>query len=287
MTTGAIRECADRVRAIPLPQVLDLLGAEPDRHDPAKWRTTKGTISVTASKFMNWSRGIGGGGAIDLVMHLQDANFLAALEWLSLHFPCRASTGSAPTAAPTPSHDRELRLPKPVAANLARVTRYLVEERRLPPSAIWPLVEAGRIYADAKGNAVFLMLLESGAPVGAELRGTTSRSWRGLAPGSRKDLGYFSAAPIEPSGVVLCESAIDALSCLVLHPELWCISTAGARPDPIWLARLLRNGQAVHCGFDADPAGDAAARALIARHPTVIRLRPPLHDWNDVLRSRS
>jgi hypothetical protein len=29
------------------------------------------------------------------------------------------------------------------------------------------------------------------------------------------------------------------------------------------------------------------ACALIALHPTVQRLRPPQHDWNDVLQARS
>ncbi|MBI4868348.1 MAG: DUF3991 domain-containing protein [Candidatus Wallbacteria bacterium] len=284
MTTRELREYADRVRAIPLPQVLELLGAERDRHDQAKWRTSKGTLSVTPSKFMNWSLGIGGGGAIDLVIHLLDLNFLAALEWLS-RSPGQATVGGVPLAAPPPWRSPELRLPRRVAANLPRVTRYLVEERRLPHSLIRPLMEAGRIYADRNANAVFLMLGERDAPVGAELRGTSSRSWRGLAPGSKKDLGYFSVAPTDPTGVVLCESAIDALSCLVLRPELRCISTAGARPDPIWLANLLGRGD-VHCGFDADPAGDAAANAMVRRHPTVLRLRPPRHDWNDALKSR-
>jgi hypothetical protein len=29
------------------------------------------------------------------------------------------------------------------------------------------------------------------------------------------------------------------------------------------------------------------ARAMIALHPTVQRLRPPHHDWNDVLKAQS
>ncbi len=41
-------------------------------------------------------------------------------------------------------------------------------------------------------NAVFLLLGNQNTPVGAELRGTTDRPWRGLAPGSHKDLGGFA-----------------------------------------------------------------------------------------------
>ena len=66
-----------------------------------------------------------------------------------------------------------------------------------------------------------------------------TRLWHALAPGSRKDLGCF-AIPDEPRPtVVLCESAIDAISCFALHPEYRCLSTAGARPNPRWLPPLL------------------------------------------------
>jgi hypothetical protein len=86
--------------------------------------------------------------------------------------------------------------------------------------------------------------------------------------------------------VVLCESAIDALSCFALHPGYQCLSTAGARPNPRWLPPLLEQGCQVYCGFDADRTGDAMAGAMLALHPAVQRLRPSHHDWSDVLRSR-
>ena len=33
-------------------------------------------------------------------------------------------------------------------------------------------------------------------------------------------------------------------------------------------------------------AGELSARQMIALHPMIKRLRPPAHDWNDVLASR-
>ena len=83
--------------------------------------------------------------------------------------------------------------------------------------------------------------------------------------------------------LVLCESAIDAISCFQLHRQGVCISTAGVRSDPRWLPGLIARGYVIYCGFDADPPGDAAASDMIARHPTVRRLRPSAHDWNDLL----
>lgn len=284
MNYNDVRKTANRVRAISLENVLSVLGAQRDRRDKARWHTEKGVLSVTGHKFMNWNQGGGGGGAIDLVIHLEDLGFLAAIEWLSRRFPDASSPEcTAPTAKPSA---RRLALPKPDATKLSLVTRYLVQERGLVLSVIEPLIEAGRIYADERGNAVFVMLEENDGPVGAELRGTTTRPWRGMAPGSRKDLGYFSVAAPSATSIILCESAIDALSCFLLRPRARCVSTAGARPNPRWLVPLLQSHH-VRCGFDADPTGDHMARAMIALHPTVTRLRPPQHDWNDVLRSQT
>ena len=49
------------------------------------------------------------------------------------------------------------------------------------------LITSGRLYADRRGNAVFLLLGKAGQPVGAELRGTSARVWRGMAPRLAKE----------------------------------------------------------------------------------------------------
>ncbi len=282
MTYHEIRDQADRVRGIPLEAVLLLNGAERDRYDPAKWHTAQGTLSVTGMKFMNWNLGVGGGGAIDLVIHLNRLGFQAAVQWLWHHF--QSSGARAPAK---PRQRPNLKLPPEDAGMRARVRRYLVHDRGLPPYLIQRLIDAGRLYADPRGNAAFLLLGKENRPVGAELRGTTPRHWRGMAPGSQKDLGYFSVPAPHATTIVLCESAIDAISCLALYPLHLCLSTSGARPNPPWLTALIRQGYALYCGFDSDPTGDHMAKAMIALHPTVKRLRPALHDWNDVVKSRS
>lgn len=229
MSFHDVRRAADRVRAIPLEAVLALCGAKPDSHDRERWHTAQGVLSVSGAKFFNWSRAAGGGGAIDLVIHLEGLGFKAAVEWLTRRFPSSAPFTCA--ARPTP-YGRQLQMPRPDPEKLPMVTRYLVCERRLAMAVIEPLVEAGTIFADQRGNAVFVMLEDHDRPVGAELRGTTPRPWKGLAPGSNKDLGYFSVSVPDAKAIVLCESAIDALSCFNLHPGTVCISTAGARPSP-------------------------------------------------------
>lgn len=273
--------------------MLEISGAQRDRYDPTKWHTRRGVLSVTGAKFMNWNLSAGGGGAIDLVIHLEGMDFKAAVAWLSNRFPdggpsepARQQQSSGSSGATTP-YGRTLTLPRRDDGNLSLVLHYLVDERRLPRSLVEPLADGGKIYADERANAVFLLSGEGDRPVGAELRGTRGRPFRAMAEGSRKDLGYFSVTASAPGRIVICESAIDALSCHTLQPDSLCVSTAGARPNPLWLAQLLERHVPVRCAFDADPTGDSMARAMIALHPAVTRLRPPLKDWNDVLRSRS
>jgi hypothetical protein len=150
-----------------------------------------------------------------------------------------------------------------------------------------PLLESGQLYADGRANAVFVLVAgKAQRPVGAELRGTGPRVWRGMAYGSDKDLGYFWIGTRAAREIVLCESAIDAISCFQIHPQRICISTSGVRANPPWLNVLIVRGYTILCGFDADHPGDAAAARMIALHPTVRRLRPSAHDWNDLLTSR-
>ncbi|MFC1453299.1 DUF3991 domain-containing protein [Verrucomicrobiota bacterium] len=287
MTHKPIAKRTDHLRAIPLPDVLHAAGARADPHDPAKWHTARGVLSVNGTKFFNWNEGRGGGGAIDLAMHLSTTSFLDALDWLA-----RLPAASQPQplrqrpAAQTPL-SAHLALPPPAAVRLPAVLRYLTGKRRLPRGLIQGLIGAGNLYADQRANAVFVLRDEQNIPVGAERRSTGTRSWRGMAPGSRRDRGYFAIAPAHPTTVILCESAIDAISCRLLCPHALCVSTAGARPDPAWLPALLTRNLPVFCGFDADPTGERIALSMTARYPDVQRLRPPHHDWNDTLRARS
>jgi hypothetical protein len=76
-------------------------------------------------------------------------------------------------------------------------------------------------------------------PVGAELRGTGSRVWRGMARGTRKDQGDFWIGASGSKAIVLCESAIDAIRCLQMQPDRICISTSGVRANPRWLSTRL------------------------------------------------
>ena len=281
MNLESMRAITERLRSIPLPEVLLAIGAKHDRYDKARWHTPKGVISVTGMKFFNWNCSVGGGGAIDLIIHVYGLDFKGALAWLSRHFPA----GSVEPALCTRAQ-RNLQLPSCEVRKLPDVKKYLSAERKISPAVIDYLIQCGDLYADDRNNAVFLMRATDTVPIGAELRGTGHSRWRGMAGGSRKDRGYFSIHNVCIDGIILCESAIDAVSCFIINPRYYCISTAGARPSPGWLEPLIRQYPTVYCGFDADSTGDTMADAMIKVHPSVKRLRPQQHDWNDMLRSQ-
>ena len=91
------------------------------------------------------------------------------------------------------------------------------------------------------------------------------------------------------SGSLIVESAVDALSALLLlaptlPPNTLVASTAGvAATLPRWLQAF--HAPRILCAFDADRAGDQAALALRRHTPNCNRLRPVgANDWNDLLR---
>ena len=217
-------------------------------------------------------------------------DFRQAVAWLQQHLAANLPTsgdhainalGTQSTAAENPGG---LRLPVPNDRQFGRVRQYLTQSRGLAVSLIERLVQSGKLYAGSRANAVFLLVagkaqrpvarncVVPGRGPGAGWHPAPARTWDtsgSVTPGSRE--------------IVLCESAIDAMSCFQIHPQRICISTSGVRADPPWLDGLLARGYDIFCGFDADGPGDAAAARMMALHPAVRRLRPPAHDWNDAL----
>lgn len=275
-----IGRLAKRVRGIPLEEILRELGAVPDGYDKAKWNTSQGNISISGAKFRNWNLNAGGGGAIDLVMHLEQIGFKQAVAWL-----CDRLQTPEALEPQAPSRSSAFIRPPEAAGRRHRMIQYLASQRALGLPLLHRLIHRATLYADRRGNAVFIMHDAEGTAIGAELRGTTAAQWRGMARGSRKALGYFSIGSRSDQAAVICESAIDVVSCRMIFPEATCISTAGINPEPAWLTRVMQGYCSIYCGFDADRAGNEAARVMISRHQNIKRLSPRTKDWNEDLKS--
>ena len=286
--TDRWRALAARARAAPLPALAVRLGYRRDPRRRDRWRRPGSVLAIDGSRFFDHRAGRGGGGAIDLVMHARGCGFRAAVEFLA---------GAPPTARPpAPPPDRpggRLRMPAEARRHWPRARHWLTRARGLDPRLLDRCRRAGRLYADRRANAVFVCHDLRGAVRGAEIVGTRpgSRPFRAMAPGSRKARGGFRLPPRArpPDALLLVESAIDALSARQLPapglpPHTLIASAAGlATRLPLYL-RSFRN-RTVLCGFDADPPGDLAARALARSLPRCRRLRPRCaKDWNDLLR---
>jgi len=303
-----------QARQLDLRDTIQTLGGAQDRYDTHKWRVNDEHISINGERFYNHDQQKGGGGSIDLVMHVTGYTFRQAVAYLNheagpeLALAAAANHGArerttqaqeivargerAPFMQPQADEDR-----------WPQVRAYLVEQRGLPREMIDELHERGTIYADGRSNAVFLRTNEEGQAVGASLRGTLPGSeFQGLAYGSRREEGHFSFTLGTPERYSapqyhVTESPIDALSRAAL------IQRGGERGEYVFLSNDghgelpkrqieegLARGALVHCGFDNDAGGAKLWQQVKEAYPraeAIVRERPPAgaKDWNDALRA--
>lgn len=293
------QDLANKVRDIPLEQVAYELGLEPDPLDKHKWQHEDHIINITGSKFYDWQHLKGGGGAIDLVMHVNQCNFKQAVAWLNDRLGESATLEAVtyktreiiqteqprPFIAPTPNADK-----------WQAVKTYLTCERRLPSSLVDSLHQQGLVYADDKQNAVFIRRdLDEQIITGAALRGTagTDNTFKGLALGSKRSHGWFhfqkggqSSEPI--ARAVLVESPIDAISFAVLDRtdsrKTIYLSTDGAGQVPLEFLGHLPN-KSVIVAYDNDNCGNLMTLNVMEQLPNCVRKLPKAKDWNEELKN--
>lgn len=292
-------DLANKVRDLPLEQVAYELGLDPDPKDKHKWKHENHTINITGSKFYDWQHLKGGGGAIDLVMHINQCDFKQAVAWLNDRFG-EGATLTAVTyqtrAIIQTEPPRQFVPPKPDESKWQQVKTYLTRERRLPAALVDTLHSSGLVYADDKQNAVFIRRnLDDEIITGATLRGTAGadNTFKGLALGSKRSAGWFhfqqggqSSDPIQRA--VLVESPIDAMSFAVLDRtesrKTIYLSTDGAGTVPLEFLRTLPN-KSVIVAYDNDQPGNLMAQRVMEQLPNSVRRLPKAIDWNQELKN--
>lgn len=307
------KELANRVRDFPLEKVAYELGLDPDPKDKHKWHNQHHIINITSSKFYDWKYLKGGGGAIDLVMHVSECDFKQAVAWLNDRF------GEGATIDAVTYKTREIiqteSVPKftpPVReeSKWLAVKKYLTRARKLPSGLVDSLHASGLVYADERQNAVFLrrsldertgqdFLAYSRREfdlkiTGATLRGTVGANniFKGLAKGTKRSEGWFyfcqggqSSDPIYRA--VLVESPIDAMSFAVLDRndsrKTIYLSTDGAGQIPHKFLQQLKD---VVVAYDNDQAGNLMAQRVLSQLSNSGRRTPKTIDWNEELINR-
>jgi len=234
------------------------------------------------------------GSIIDLVQHLHGISLGAARKEL------RSFMGMpAPVLAPYPPLRRVTKDRIGVERAYARAQTatghpYLENERGIPLEILVSRRIIGRIRIDRRGNALFGHWDAEGLS-GFEIK---NRGFTGYSTGGVKAL-WTSHIEHADNRLVVCESAIDALSFAALFPDdaHTRYASLGGKPTPAQ-KELLRTAAAVMptsstvvAAMDADAAGREMAEVvreavkLAGRADLRFEIREPQNakDWNEVL----
>lgn len=296
------RQSADQLRDLPLEDVAWQLGLTKTKDD-GRWKGTGHIINIDAPKWYDFSPGVdsGGGGAIDLVMHVNECNFKEAIAWLNDRFREEGMLRSARAYAENQAQQiaqfephPQFQLPVEDENQWSAVHKYLTQKRGLPKNLVVGLKERSLVYADHQQNAVFVMRSLAGETTGAFLRGTRGEdnTFMGYARSTKRKSGWFyigwGGQPTdEIQKVVLCKSPIDALSLATIEgmPQqrtmYMAVDSLKSLPK-----EFLRNIPTVIVAYDNDAAGDSTALAIKELLPGATRVRPRAKDWNSELLER-
>jgi Plasmid recombination enzyme/Protein of unknown function (DUF3991)/Toprim-like len=293
-----------QLRDLALEDVAWELGLNYERE---RWRGHGHIINIDGPKFYDFApdQQKGSGGAIDLVMHVNQCNLRQAVVWLHERFGEAGAERAA--IAKTRQVAAEIiqleprdkfRLPVEDKSKWTAVHNYLTQKRGIPSNFVELLHKRGLVYADDQQNAVFVMrnLLEEPQAIGAFLRGTRgeNNTFKGYEKGTVRREGWFHfrlggqpTSPVEK--VVLLKSPIDAVSFAMLEyqrlgdvPPNRTLYMAVDNPKSLPVEQL-QNIPNLQVAFDSDDAGKAAARVVKELLPQSFRIKCKADDWNQQL----
>ncbi|OYE01689.1 MobV family relaxase [Nostoc sp. 'Peltigera membranacea cyanobiont' 232] len=296
-----------QLRDLPLEDVAWELGLNCDRTHQSRWKGHGHIINIDGPKFYDFApdQQKGSGGAIDLVMHVNQCNLRQAVVWLHERFGSAGAERTAIAKAKIVAAEiiqleprTPFQLPVEDKAKWQAVSNYLIQKRGIPSNFVELLHKRGLVYADDQQNAVFVMRNLGLYPqaIGAFLRGTRgeNNTFKGYEFGTKRREGWFyfhlggqSTDPVEK--VVLLKSPIDAISFVMLEyhvrgdvPPNRTKYMAVDNPKSLPVEQL-QNIPNVQVAFDSDDEGNAAARVVKELLPQSKRLKCKADDWNQQL----
>ncbi len=314
-----LNRTVDQLRDLPLDDVAWQLGLIHETKGSNRWKGHGCIINIDSEKFYDFAPGKnkGGGGAIDLVMHVNGCNFKKAIALLNDRFGEEGMLSAVAHHAKIQALEEVKLQPAPQfvpppdsPSQWDAVYNYLTTKRGLPEKLVNALHQQGIVYSDKNQNAVFAMRSLEGVDgvgmqaadnnqsptVGAFLRGTRgeNNSFMGYAVGTKRNQGSFYAvwggldnSPIQR--VVLCKSPIDALSYLTLDslavkkasiPKTIYLALDSTRNLPV---TLFKDIPKVIAAYDNDSAGNQIARDIQQLLPQTTIKQSAANDWNQQL----
>ncbi|HEY9707095.1 MAG TPA: MobV family relaxase [Oculatellaceae cyanobacterium] len=292
-TNSKLKKLADQLRDLPLEEVAWHLGQDIDS-DKNRWKGRYHNINIDGCKFYDFSTSRGGGGSIDLVMHIRQCPYKEALAWLNERFGSEGMLGAVTHHArleaiflAQTSFAPKFKPPQPEESQWERVRDYLLSKRKLPDYLIDSLHRMGAIYADSSQNAVFLMRTKEREVGGAFLCGTAGgndNQLMGYADNTLRHSSWFvfqrgksEGDPVER--VVILQSPIDALSFAALD-------RTQQEKRTLYLVADGRRQLPMDYLFDKEVVvaysreGDEKALEIKQLIPHASRHRPRGEDWN-------
>ncbi|MFS0519617.1 MobV family relaxase [Nostoc sp. UIC 10607] len=292
------------MRDLPLEEVAWELGLH---NSQGKWKGHGHIINIDGPKFYDFApeQQKGSGGAIDLVMHVNQCNLRQAVVWLHERFGEAGAERAAIAFAKTVAAEiiqlepcDKFRLPVEDKTKWSSVCNYLTQKRGIPENFVEVLHNRGLVYADDQQNAVFVMrnLGEEPQAIGAFLRGTRgeNNTFKGYEKGTKRREGWFyfhlGGQPTDPAErLVLCKSPIDTISFAMLEylvkgdvPLKRTLFLAIDRPNTLPVEQLQHIFN-VQVALDSSELGNADARAIKQLLPQAKRNKCFARDWNQEL----
>ncbi|MHC5861563.1 MobV family relaxase, partial [Nostoc sp.] len=291
-----------QMRDLPLEDVAWELGLH---HEEGKWRGHGHIINIDGPKFYDFApdQQKGSGGAIDLVMHVNQCNFRQAVVWLDERFGEAGVERAALAHVKNRAADIIQTEPRPQftppvedKANWSAVEHYLTQFRGIRSDCIQMLHNQGLVYADDQQNAVFVMRNLDGQRNGAFLRGTRgeNNTFKGYEKGTKRRDSWFyfslgGKATDKTSTAILCKSPIDAISRAMLEylirgdvPPERTVYMAIDDIKSLPLERLQKVPN-ILVAFGNDKSSDAAAQFVLERMPQSQIKKSKASDWNQQL----
>ena len=291
-----------QLRDLELLDVAWELGLDYERE---RWRGHGHIINIDGSKFYDFSpdQQKGGGGAIDLVMHVNQCNFRQAVVWLHERFGEAGVERAAIAHVKNRAADIIQAEPRPQftppvenKANWPAVERYLTQQRGIPSDCLQMLQNLGLLYADDQQNAVFVMRDLEGQTSGAFLRGTRgeNNSFKGYSKGTKRSDSWFyfglgGQATDKVAHVLLCSSPIEAVSRAMLEyfvrgnvPPERTLYMAVDNINSLPVERL-QNVPNILVTFGKDQSTNAAAQRVLELLPQSQQVLSKAADWNQQL----
>lgn len=291
------KETLQKLRDIPLTKVMEALGYEKDKGKSdsrrSVYRTEQGKISIMDNKFYNFMQNKGSNGAINLVMHVLGCDFKQAVAKLKALFTEEEVKKAvvmytAKKAIEAVDRIKPIKTPIKDYSKNEVIRDYLINIRKLPENIVDKMINKDLVFANSLASCCFCCRDEQGKVVGYEIRGTGSYFKQRIGS---KDAGWFYVGDFNKADtVVLCESAIDALSYIAIKQagSNVCVISLSGNAVPERLLNLIKDKKVVYApDNDTNPVAKKACEEqynkLKSFIPNALRVMPTGKDWNEML----